>query len=192
MRRRRPLLPFELAPELASLHSTWLPGWNSLCWPLPKLSCACLTFCFIARACIATCCALCLSNIVPGMHSAWDAEQKPCTATCPALQRSAQEVHDKGEGGDRFGNGMRPAPINVDVVRQSEPHGHLQHFAPPLFAPPAHPPPHRLQAVPSPMAGVGFGRDDLYGEGLGADLISRQKVPHAPILKIQAETLHVF
>jgi hypothetical protein len=27
------------------------------------------------------------------------------------------------------------------------------------------------------MAGVGFGRDDLYGEGLGADLISRQKVP---------------
>jgi len=74
--------------------------------------------------------------------------------------------------GNRLGNGLRPAAINVDLARQSEPH-----FAPPLFAPPAHPPPHRLQAVPSPMARVGLGRDDIFGDGLGADLISRQKVP---------------
>ena len=29
-------------------------------------------------------------------------------------------------------------------------------FDPPQFAPPSHPPPHRLQVLPSPMAGVSF------------------------------------
>ena len=84
-------------------------------------------------------------------------------------------------------------------------------FDPPQFAPPSHPPPHRLQVLPSPMAGVSFrslvttalllsaslltaafttalltttgvwggGFSDPYsevlGQGLGADLISRQK-----------------
>ena len=70
---------------------------------------------------------------------------------------------------------MRPSAPNVDATRQSEPF-----FSPPLYAPPSEPPPHRLQALKSPMAaGAGptyYGGEDIFGEGgLGGDLISRQK-----------------
>ena len=93
----------------------------------------------------------------------------PARRTPPSDARASV---DSGVAG-RMAQGMRPGGINVDVLRLSAPH-----YAPPLFAPPSHPPPHRLQVLPSPMAGVGYAggvEEDLFGEGLGADLISRQK-----------------
>uniref|UniRef100_A0A7S0HQ13 non-specific serine/threonine protein kinase n=2 Tax=Hanusia phi TaxID=3032 RepID=A0A7S0HQ13_9CRYP len=74
------------------------------------------------------------------------------------------------KGGYRF-MVEKPPPVQVDAVRYSEPH-----FTPPLFAPPPHPPPNRLQVLPTPVNGVYGSNADFFGaDGIGADLISRQK-----------------